>query len=284
MTAAVEAGSEREFAYTAGDFERVRRLIHQRAGIALCAGKRDLVYSRLSRRLRATGHRRFGDYLDALERGGDADEWQAFVNALTTNLTSFFREPHHFERLRALLTALPRGSRAALWCSAASTGEEAYSMAITAAETFGTLSPPVSIVATDIDTNVLATAARGVYPLERVAALPRAQLQRYFRRGVGANEGLCRVIDELRRLVSFRALNLLAPSWPLRGPLHAIFCRNVMIYFDKPTQRRLIERFVPLLADGGVLCLGHSESLPEAGQLLVSEGRTVYRRVFGAQP
>jgi chemotaxis protein methyltransferase CheR len=279
VTAVAEVASEREFGFTTGDFERVRRLIHGRAGIALTACKRDLVYSRLSRRLRVTGHACFGDYLDALEHGADTDEWQAFVNALTTNLTSFFREPHHFERLRELLTQQPRGSRILLWSSAASTGEEPYSMAIAAAEAFGTLSPPVSILATDIDTNVLATAERGVYSLERVSGVNKTQLQRYFRRGVGANEGQCRVVDELRRLISFRPLNLLESKWPLRGPFTAIFCRNVMIYFDKPTQRRLLERFVPLLDDGGVLFLGHSESLWEASQMLVSEGRTAYRRV-----
>ncbi|MGB0221058.1 MAG: CheR family methyltransferase [Sinimarinibacterium flocculans] len=278
MTTTGDSALEREFGFTTADFERVRGMIHRRAGIALAPGKRDLVYSRLARRLRITGHRRFAEYLDALDDAADTGEWQEFVNALTTNLTSFFREPHHFDRLRDQLASWPRGRRILLWSSAASTGEEAYSIAIAAAEAFGTLSPPVSILATDIDTAVLATAARGVYAEERVAGLPSSQLRRYFRRGIGANRGQCRVIDELRSLISFRPLNLLDARWPLRGPFAAIFCRNVMIYFDKPTQRALLQRFIPLLADDGLLFLGHSESLFEAGQLLVSEGRTAYRR------
>src|SRR5262249_28100497 len=155
----------------------------------------------------------------------------------------------------------PRGmGRVLLWCAASSTGEEPYSMAITAAEAFGSLRPPVAILATDIDTSVLATAERGVYPLERVAALSAEQRRRYFRRGHGANDGYCRVADELRALIRFQPLNLLDARYPLRGPFSAIFCRNVMIYFDKPTQRAILARLAPLLAADGLLFAGHSES------------------------
>ncbi|SFF44188.1 chemotaxis protein methyltransferase CheR [Fontimonas thermophila] len=269
---------EREFAYDERDFERVRALILQRAGIALAAGKRDLVYSRLSRRLRVTGHRAFRDYLDALERTPQSPEWEAFTNALTTNLTAFFRESHHFDTLREHLRTMARGQRIALWSCAASTGEEPYTMAMTAIEALGPAASSVSILATDIDTQVLMTAERGVYPLERIANLAPERVKRFFLRGIGVHAGQCRVHESLRRMVTFRQLNLLDPRWPLRGPFAAIFCRNVMIYFDKPTQVRLMRRLVPLLAPGGLLFTGHSESLLHVEDLLVPIGRTTYRR------
>ena len=267
---------QRQYPYAARDFERVRKLIHGRAGIALAESKQDMVYSRLVRRLRATGAPSFEHYLDTLERGGDAEEWQAFTNALTTNLTSFFRESHHFDSLATLLKAQPRGARILLWSAAASTGEEPYSIAMTAAEAFGTLTPPVTILATDIDTQVLATAERGVYPLERIEKLDDEQQRRYFRRGSGSNEGYCRVVDELRALIRFRPLNLLDPVWPMKGPFQAIFCRNVMIYFDKPTQLGIIEKMVPRLAPDGLFYAGHSETFFHAAHLIRPLGRTIY--------
>jgi chemotaxis protein methyltransferase CheR len=269
----------REFHFTARDFERVKRMIYARAGIALAAGKEDLVYSRLARRLRACGEPRFDRYLDALEASAASPEWEAFTNALTTNLTSFFREAHHFEQLQKFLRTRPRDRRARIWCAAASTGEEPYSIAISAAEAAGTLPPPVEIVATDIDTQVLATAARGIYPLERIAQLDKALLRRYFRRGAGANEGYCRVLPELSSAIDFHALNLLDARWDLRGPFDAIFCRNVMIYFDKPTQLKLVRRLAALLAPDGLLFTGHSESFFNIGDLLAPCGRTAYRRI-----
>lgn len=269
---------QREFAFTRRDFERVRRLIRERAGIALMDSKQDMVYSRLARRLRMLALGSFSEYLDRLESARDAAEWQAFTNALTTNLTSFFREPHHFERLQELFARRAPGERLLLWCAAASTGEEPYSLAITAAEAFGTLSPPVSILATDIDTQVLATAELGVYPLERIADLTPERRRRFFRRGQGSNEGNCRVIDELRSLITFRRLNLLDGRYPLRGPFKAIFCRNVMIYFDKPTQYLVLQRMMPLLALDGLFFAGHSESFFHATDLVIPCGRTIYRR------
>lgn len=268
----------REFGFTERDFERVRKLIYTRAGISLATCKQDLVYSRLARRLRVTGHRTFSEYLDALEAGSGGAEWESFTNALTTNLTAFFREAHHFDTLCEHLRRQPPGARILLWSCAASTGEEPYSMAITAAEAFGTLNPPVSILATDIDTNVLSAGARGVYPLERVAGLAPERLRTYFRRGTGNNAGYCRVADELRRMITFRQLNLQSPQWGLRGPFAAIFCRNVMIYFDKPTQGRLLQRFVPLLAVGGLLFTGHSETLFNVAEHMEPAGRTAYRK------
>jgi len=275
-------GGEREFHFTAADFERVRRLIYARAGIALVAGKEDLVYNRLGRRLRATGFARFDEYLAALESAPGSGEWESFTNALTTNLTSFFREAHHFEQLQAHLRSLPPHHRPRIWCAAASTGEEPYSIAIAAAEAYGRLPPPVEILATDIDTQVLSTAARGVYALERVEKLEPALLRRYFRRGVGDNEGCCRVHADVGATIEWRALNLLHRSWELRGHYDVIFCRNVMIYFDKPTQHELMRRLASLLAPGGLLFTGHSESFSNLGDLLKPCGRTAYRRPLTA--
>lgn len=272
------AGDAREFSFTAEDFDKIRGLIHKHAGIALSSAKQDMVYSRLARRLRATGDNSFAEYLARLERG-DAKEWETFVNSLTTNLTSFFREPHHFPILADLLKKV-RGNRQqlTLWCSASSTGEEAYSIAMTAVEALGSFNIPVTIVASDLDTQVLATAEKGVYPIERVEKLSAERLQKFFLKGVGARDSEVSVRPELRRMVTFRRINLLDGNWPLRAPLDAIFCRNVMIYFDKPTQYRILQKFEPLLAPGGLLFAGHSESFLHASDLFKSLGRTVYAR------
>jgi chemotaxis protein methyltransferase CheR len=286
MTAAIDAtaarDSEREFHFTPRDFNRVRGMIYERAGISLSPAKQDLVYSRLARRLRATGEQVFAVYLDALEQDRSSPEWEAFVNALTTNLTSFFRESHHFDLLHEHLQRQPRDATLRIWCCAASTGEEPYSIAMAAVEAFGTMRPPVAILATDIDTNVLAVAKRGVYPIERLDKVSDERRRRFFRRGIGANLGQCKVVDELRELVSFRQLNLLAPGWGLKGPFTAIFCRNVMIYFDKPTQQQVLQRFAPLLGKDGLLFTGHSESLFNVASLYESVGRTAYRRPASA--
>ena len=267
---------DREFAFTQADFDRVRQLIYQQAGISLAPIKQDMVYSRLARRLRALKLGTFGEYLALLESGDEA-EWETFVNSLTTNLTSFFREAHHFDILKQhLLKQTSRPLR--IWCSAASTGEEPYSLAITACETFDTLTPPVQILASDIDTNVLATGQRGVYPMERVERLSPQRLQRFFLKGSGAQAGYARVRPELQRLITFSRINLLDSRWPVRDPLDALFCRNVMIYFDKPTQYQILKRFVPVLRPEGLLFAGHSESFLHAADLFRSLGRTVYER------
>ena len=271
---------DRTFPFEARDFERVRTLIHQRAGISLAEHKRDMVYSRLVRLVRAGGHASFAAYLDSLERA-DANGWQAFINALTTNLTSFFREAYHFEALAAQLrdAAAREGTATPLriWCSAASTGEEPWSLAITACEAFGTLAPPVRILATDIDTNVLEAARRAVYPLDRIEALSDERRQAYFQRGAGPNAGMCRVRGELQQLVEFRPLNLLGHDYGIAPGLAAIFCRNVMIYFDKPTQYRVLQKMMPLLSPEGRFYAGHSESFHHAADLVVGCGRTIYR-------
>ena len=266
----------REFDLSDRDFARVCKMIHARAGIALNDSKRSMVYSRLSRRLRERDLANFADYLDLLE-ADEGGEWQDFINALTTNLTSFFRESHHFEMLAEHLRAAPRDKPAVLWSSASSTGEEPYSMAMTAMDALGGKTPSVRILATDIDTHVLETARRGVYRHDNVAKLDPELARRHFQRGAGANSGLMRVKKELRDLVSFRQLNLLQPTWPLREKFTAIFCRNVMIYFDRPTQRAVMERIAARLEPDGMLCIGHSENLMWARDLFEPCGRTAYR-------
>lgn len=265
----------REFSFSTADFERVRKLIYQHAGISLSPVKQDMVYSRLARRLRATGKQSFAEYLDALEKNG-GDEWERFVNSLTTNLTSFFREPHHFPIFADQLRKLGSSRPIRIWCSAASTGEEPYSIAITVLETFGSNASHVSIMASDLDTNVLATAGKGVYPIERVEKLSPERLQRFFLRGTGAQEGFVAVRPELKRLIEFQRINLLEPNWPVKGPLDVIFCRNVMIYFDKPTQYKILSRFAPMMQSEGLMFAGHSESFLHAADLFKSLGKTVY--------
>jgi len=268
------ADSTKIFEFTARDFDRVRALIYKQAGISLGESKQEMVYSRLARRLRAKGLNTFEEYLNGLESGRDNEEWVAFTNALTTNLTSFFREAHHFP----ILAEHMRNKKAPLsiWCSASSTGEEPYSIAMTVCEAFGSLTPPVSIIATDIDTNVLATAANGVYPIDRIDKMEQDRVKRFFQRGKGERSNMVRVRPELRQLVTFKPLNLLASSWPLSGAFDVIFCRNVMIYFDKPTQGQILARFVPLMKPDGLLFAGHSENFMYASDAFKLRGKTVY--------
>ncbi len=272
---------ESEFTMSSADFERVRRLIHERAGISLHAGKQAMVYSRLTRRLRESGHRGFAEYLHALERGGSEREWQEFVNCLTTNLTAFFREEHHFhalvDDLRARAVRQP-GRALRLWCNAASTGEEPYSLAMTALEALGAAAA-VRIVASDIDTRVLASAQRGIYPAD-ARGLTAERLKRHFMRGTGANEGTIRVRPEIARPIEFRTFNLTSPNWASLGePFDIVFCRNVMIYFDHATQRRVLERIHGVMRAGGLLYVGHSENFTDARQLFRLRGKTIYERL-----
>ncbi|RSZ57980.1 chemotaxis protein CheR [Massilia atriviolacea] len=265
----------KEFNFTKSDFERVRALIYQRAGISLADSKQEMVYSRLARRLRATGIVSFGRYLDDLEAGRLGEEWESFTNALTTNLTSFFREAHHFPLLAEHVKKV-REHPIQIWCSAASTGEEPYSIAMTVCEAFNTLTPPVQIIATDIDTNVLATGAQGVYAIDRIDKMDPERARRFFLRGKGDQAGMVRVRQELRQLITFKQLNLLGDGWPLKGPFDVIFCRNVMIYFDKATQRKILSRFVPLMKPDALLFAGHSENFLYVSESLKLRGKTVY--------
>jgi chemotaxis protein methyltransferase CheR len=266
--------STKEFNFTLSDFERVRSMIYKRAGIALADSKHEMVYSRLARRLRATGINSFGTYLDALDAGRMEDEWESFTNALTTNLTSFFREAHHFPLLAEHVKKAH--GPVTVWCSASSTGEEPYSIAMTLCEAYGTLTPPATIIATDIDTNVLATAERGVYTIDRLDKMAPERQKKFFLRGKGDQEGMVRVRPELRHLITFKQLNLLGDSWPITGPFDVIFCRNVMIYFDKGTQRKILARFVPLMKPDALLFAGHSENFLYVSESLKLRGKTVY--------
>jgi chemotaxis protein methyltransferase CheR len=266
---------EREFAFSTGDFEQVRQLLYAHCGISLNDGKQPLVYSRLARRLRALNIASFAKYLAYLRQ--TPDEMQAFTNALTTNLTAFFRERHHFEMLAEFVQRAPRRPLR-IWSAASSTGEEPYSIAITVADALGERGwRDVSILASDVDTGVLDTARAGIYPLSRLEQVPLDIKRRWFRRGKGPNTGLARVRPELQQLFEFRQINLLDRDWSIREPFDVIFCRNVMIYFDKPTQRKLIERMLDVLHPDGLFFAGHSESFFHLGDLIAPVGRTVYR-------
>lgn len=267
-----------DFAMEHRDFERVRTLIYRRAGIHLNPGKQAMVYSRLSRRLRELGHRSFADYLQQLEAPdgiGGEQEWQEFVNCLTTNLTSFFREEHHFRELASELRRRS-GQRIRIWCNAASTGEEPYSIAMTIVDALG-CDADVRVLCSDINTRVLATAERGVYDAGSRGLSPEC-LRRHFLRGTGTNKGLVRVRPRLRSLLEFRALNLADANWSLAERMDIVFCRNVMIYFDAPTQRRVLERIHEVMQPGGLLFAGHSENFADSRDLFRALGKTVYER------
>jgi chemotaxis protein methyltransferase CheR len=265
----------REFVWSDADFTRIKALIYKKAGISLHDGKHAMVYSRVSRRLRDTGHDTFKTYLDWLEQH-DGPEWQEFINALTTNLTAFFREQHHFGVLDELLRS-QRTRSWRIWCSAASTGEEPYSIAMTATEALGG-SGSFHLVNSDIDTKVLATAARGVYKTEGVKGLSAERLQRFFMRGKGTNSGLMRVKPELQKNMEFMSVNLIQ-ELPFREPFDVVFCRNVMIYFDATTQRQVLERIHRVMKPGGMLFVGHAENFSDARSLFTLRGKTVYERI-----
>jgi chemotaxis protein methyltransferase CheR len=267
----------REFVWTNSDFEHVQKLIYQRAGISLHDGKHAMVYSRLSRRLRETGHQSFKDYLRWLE-STDGPEWQEFVNALTTNLTSFFREGHHFQILGDYLKSDKFTGGCKIWCSAASTGEEPYSIAMTAVEALGS-TKNFSLAASDIDSKVLHAAAQGVYRADALKGIDQGRLQRFFLKGKGGNAGMARVKPELREKIDFLIVNLIKNDWPFRDPFDVVFCRNVMIYFDAATQRQVLERIHKVMKPGGLLFVGHAENFSDSRDLFALKGKTVYERV-----
>jgi chemotaxis protein methyltransferase CheR len=275
--------ADRDFDFTSADFARIRALIHQRAGISLSDHKRDMAYSRLARRLRARGLDSFRHYLDLLEAGDDPAEWEAFTNALTTNLTAFFREAHHFPILAELVKRRPQP--VSIWCSAASTGEEPYSIAMTLIEALGdSAARQATVLATDLDTQVLAKGEAGVYGLDQVKQLSPERLKRFFLKGTGARAGFVKVRPEVRAMIQFQQLNLTDADYGLRSPFDAIFCRNVMIYFDKPTQTQVLTRFEPLVKPGGLLFAGHSENFTYVTQSFRLRGQTVYELTRDAAP
>ena len=263
----------KEFEFNTDDFERVRQTLYRKTGINLADSKDSLVYSRLARRLRALSINNFQDYLTYLKKTPAEEEF--FINALTTNLTSFFREAHHFSALADYLRSHP-GERT-IWCAASSTGEEPYSIAMTAAEVYDSFDNPVSIIASDIDSNVLQKARDGIYRDESARKLSPQQCYRFLHRGKGAQSGKVRVVPELRKNVVFRRINLTDATWPIRGPIDIIFCRNVMIYFDKETQLNILKRMIMLLPDDGLYFAGHSENFNKNPELVTPAGKTIYR-------
>ena len=269
------AALEREFAFSDLEFKHICKLIYERAGIHLTPSKKDMVYSRLARRLRANNISSFSDYLQIVETNSGSER-EAFVNALTTNVTSFYREAHHFPVLAEHVRGLTQRRPINIWCNAASTGEEPYTIAMTMVDLFDSLTPPVRIIATDIDTQALQKASSGIYSLEHAQKLPKDVLERFFLKGRDDKAGQVKVRKELRDLISFSQLNLQDKQWPIKGCFDAIFCRNVMIYFDKATQHKILQKFVPFMQKDALLFAGHSESLQGVNDMFQLRGKTVY--------
>ncbi|MDO6558636.1 CheR family methyltransferase [Paraglaciecola chathamensis] len=267
--------AKQEFAFSQSDFQQVKGILYKKTGIQLADSKDSMVYSRLARRLRALKLPNFTAYLQYLAT--HENEEQHFINALTTNLTSFFRESHHFPVLKRYLQEMPNSRR--IWCAASSTGEEPYSIAMTVAETYGRFDVPIEIIASDIDSKVLQTARDGIYPIERIEGLSLEQKKRFFQKGTGINAGKVRVVPELAKMVSFTQLNLTAKEWQIPSPIDVIFCRNVMIYFDKETQIRILERMVSMMSKKGIYVAGHSENFSAAEHVVKLLGKTVYKPV-----
>ena len=272
-----------EFVMTSADFRQIAAMLHADAGIHLPESKATLVYSRLAKRLRALGLKSFRDYCALVSEHGGADERQQMLAALTTNVTRFFREPHHFEHLRKVL--MPRlaeiakhGGRVRFWSAACSNGAEPYSIALTVLSVLpSALSYDIKILATDIDPNMVAEGRAGIYPDGALQPIPADLRLRYFTSSRGDDGKTWEAGEALRSLVTFRELNLIG-NWPMRGKFDAIFCRNVVIYFEDDTQSKLWSRFVPQLAPGGRLYIGHSERLSgPAARLFDSEAITTYR-------
>jgi len=276
-------GAEREFKFTDRDFNFIRKLVGDSTGIVLAEAKRQMVYGRLSRRLRDLGFSEFKTYCELISEN-NSPELTNFVNAITTNLTSFFRENHHFEYLKnkllpELLKRNEDSRRIRIWSAGCSTGEEPYSIAMVVREFFE--SRPnwdVKILATDLDTSVLKKASNGLYDLEKIEGISKQRQKRWLLRGKDAFCEKAKVSSELQDIITFKQLNLLG-DWPFKGPFDLIFCRNVVIYFSKDTQRTLIKRYVAKLASQGHLFLGHSESLFKVSEEFKLLGQSLYRKV-----
>ncbi len=274
---------EREFEFTDASFERIRQFVSEHTGIVLTEAKKNMVYGRLSKRIRKGRFDTFDEFCDALE-AGDEDEQEFMINAITTNLTAFFREQHHFDFLADTLVPQimeqnKHSKRLRIWSAGCSTGEEPYSIAITLQESLPDIEQwDVKILATDLDANVVAHGKKGVYREDRITGLPEEIIQRWFKRGKGDNEGMVRVHPELQKMITFKRLNLLH-EWPMKGPFDLMFCRNVVIYFDKETQKVLFDRYADILIPEAHLFIGHSETLYKVSDRFESLGHTIYRKV-----
>ena len=264
---------DKPFAFTNKEFNAIRHKIRSLTGINLADSKDNMVYSRLSRRLRALNLSTFQAYLDFLDT--HQDETEHFINSLTTNLTSFFREAHHFEQLSEYLHQHRGPLR--IWCTASSSGEEPYSIAMTCAEARGSLSTNVKIYASDIDSRMLERARAGIYPIDQVEKLSPARRKRFFHRGTGSNAGKARVVAELRNSIHFFQQNLLATEFAIDPGLDIVFFRNVMIYFDKPTQEIIVKRIIKLMKPNGWYIAGHSENFNHLTAIMRARGKTIYQ-------
>ncbi|MGF1660829.1 MAG: protein-glutamate O-methyltransferase [Rubrimonas sp.] len=280
----VRTAAPREFAFTDREFDKIAKRLYEEAGIDMPRSKEPLVYSRLAKRIRQLGLGGFKDYIELIERAG-TDEIEHMLVALTTNVTRYFREPHHFDDLRAaIMPGLIEKARARrkvrLWSAGCSSGEEPYSIALTVLETMpDARSFDVKILATDINTHVLRMGRAGLYPAQALEPAPKVLIEKYFSR---AEDGVMQAGEELRSMVFFRPLNLMG-DWPMRGQFDVIFCRNVAIYFDESTQATIWRRLAEKLVPGGRLYIGHSERIGgPAAQMLVTDGVTSYRRAGGA--
>ncbi|MDP1697156.1 MAG: protein-glutamate O-methyltransferase CheR [Xanthomonadaceae bacterium] len=275
-----EASGDTAIALRDEDFQFIAAFVFERCGIVLGANKRQLVYGRLMRRLRELGLSSFAEYCQRL-RSQPEDELDPLASAISTNVTSFFRENHHFDYLaQELLPALAGAAnpRIRIWSAGCSSGEEPYSIAMVMAEALGNRAQSISrVLATDLSLRALTVAQQGMYPLDRLQGVSEQRRKRWFLSGRGGNDGQVIVAQSVRDLITFKQLNLLH-DWPIKGPLDAIFCRNVVIYFDNPTKQRLFARYAQLLAPGGFLFLGHSESLHGMSDAFDLVGRTIYRK------
>lgn len=270
-----------EFQFSDKDFNRVKTIVYNFAGIDLNESKKNLVYNRLAKRIRFLEMNSFVEYLDYVDSIGE-EEFVHLINAITTNLTFFFRENHHFEYLAekvipALLEKNKASKKIRIWSAGCSTGEEPYSIAVVVKETVPA-GWDVEILATDLDTNVVATAQRGVYDIERLKGVTLERKKRWFLKGKGAQNGLVKAKPELQEIIKFGQINLMQ-DWPIKHKMDVIFCRNVVIYFDKPTQAKLFNRYADLLADQGHLFIGHSESLYKVSDRFELLGQTVYQKI-----
>lgn len=269
---------QQEFVFTDADFHWLRKRASEYSGILLPEAKRNMIYGRLSKRLRRLRLKSFSEYRKLLEDEANA-EFGEFINAITTNLTSFYRERHHFDHLREKLQGMQVNRRVKIWSAACSTGEEPYTIAMVAGSVFGEkFSNFVDLDATDLDTNVLARARGGVYDVERLGDVPREELRQWWMRGTGANQGKARAKDGLRRGIRFAQLNLIE-NWVMQGPYDFVFCRNVVIYFDKPTQAKLFDRIANVMTPNGYLYIGHAESLAQVSRRFRLVGKTTYQRI-----
>lgn len=272
---------EREFEFRREDFRFIASLVQEKTGIVLAEHKEDMVYARIARRLRSLNLRSFREYCFLLEQDRQGEEIGNFVNAVTTNLTSFYREAHHFTHLRdevlkPMLHAPPPGKRLRLWSAACSTGAEPYSMALTCLEGPGALPGwDVKILATDIDTRVLEKARAGLYSREEVEPIPAPLRNRYTQ----AQGALVAMAEAAKALITFKQLNLIESQWPFKGPFDVVFCRNVVIYFNKDTQKALFDALASRMKMGGWLYIGHSENLHGISTRFAIRGKTLYQRV-----